>query len=87
MLHLSPGRRFVVIVKLINETDGPIVLKRRVEFRRSSHPTMPCGEEVIPPGGSIKGFVRGDTESTWTIYVDCDVLIDAPKSLFKVEKI
>jgi hypothetical protein len=76
-----------VIIKLINETDQPIVLKRRVEFRRSSHPTMPCGEQVIKPGESLRGFVRGDTESTWTIYAGCDVLIDAPKSLFKMEKI
>lgn len=76
-----------MIVRLINETPEPIVLQRRVSFRRTGRPDALCGEEVIPPGGSIKGFVRGDTDSTWTIYAGCDVLIDAPKNLFKMEKI
>jgi hypothetical protein len=72
-----------VIVRLINDTDEPVTLQRRVEFRQSDRGPVACGEMTIKPGGHISGVIRKDSDETWTLFTPMDVVIDVPKRLFK----
>ena len=76
-----------MIVRLINDTDEPVTLQRRVEFRQSGRTPMACGEMTIRPGGHISGVVRKDSEETWTLFTPMDVVIDVPKRAFKEFKL